>query len=115
MTRTCSPKSRSRKLWDNHGSWLILIFVVGVAFNGGQEWHSYKTQNIVEAIITSGRAERDDLQARLRAVNDENRALARQLGPAVQQATTASQEAGKAVEKADRTIEKAKQIIEANK
>lgn len=115
MNKVDGPRTRSRKLWDKHGSWLILIFVVGVAFNGGVEWQSYKTQGIVATIVESGKVERDDLRARLRTVNDSNQQMARQLGPAVEKAATASEEAGKAVEKADQTIDKANKLIEANK
>jgi len=115
MTKIDSPRTRSRKLWDKHGSWLILIFVIGVAFNGGVEWQSYKTQSIVETIVVSGKVERDELRVRLRSVIDDNLRMARQLGPAVEQAATASQEASKAVEKADETLTKAKELIEANK
>jgi hypothetical protein len=108
MTKTDGPKTRSRKLWDRHGSWLILIFVVGVAFNGGMEWQSYKAQKVVEAVVTSGRIERDELRARLRVMVERNQELAAQLGPAVGKAE-------QAVDKADEVVRKADQIIEANK
>lgn len=109
------PKTRSRKLWDKHGSWLILVFVIGVAFNGGQEWQAFKTQRVVETIVSSGVKERDELRDRLRVVNQANQEMARQLGPAVQTAAKASEEAGKAVQKADQTINKANELIEATK
>lgn len=109
------PRTRSRKMWDRHGSWLILVVVCGFAFNGGMEWQGYKDQKIVASIIESGKGERDDLRARLRNVNDRNLELARQLGPAVEQAEQAARKSGEAVEKADLTIKKANDIIEANK
>ena len=115
MTKIDSPRTRSRKLWDKHGSWLILIFVIGIAFNGGVEWQSYKTQAIIEVVVASHVKEREELRTRLRLVTDANQEMARQLGPAVQEAATASEKAGKAVQKADETIDKANKLIEANK
>lgn len=109
------PKTRSRKLWDRHGSWLILVVVVGAAFNGGIEWQSYKDQRLVESIVISSKSERDDLRARLRNVNDRNLELARQLGPAVEKAEIAARKSGEAVEKANQTLKKANDMIEANK
>jgi|ERR1700712_638601 len=109
------PKTRSRKMWDKHGSWLILVVVIGFAFNGGMEWQGYKDQKVVESIIISGKAERDEIRARARQLSDRNQELARQLGPAVEQAEQAARKSGEAVEKADQTIKKANDIIEANK
>lgn len=106
------PRTRSRKMWDRHGSWLILVVVVGFAFNGGMEWQSYKDQKVVTSLVESGRAERDDLRARLRDVNNRNQELARQLGPAVEKAEQASRQSGEAVLKADQTLKKANELIE---
>ena len=112
---TDGPKARSRKLWDRHGSWLILALLVGIAFNAGQEWQAFKTQKVVETIVESGVKERDELRKRLRSVNEANQEMAKQLGPAVQTAAKASEEAGKAVQKADQTLNKANELIEATK
>lgn len=109
------PRTRSRKMWDRHGSWLILVVVCGFAFNGGMEWQGYKDQKIVVSIVESGKTERDQLRARLKEVNMRNQDLAQQLGPAVQQAEQAARRSGEAVEKADLTLKKANDIIEANK
>ena len=102
-------------MWDRHGSWLILVVVAGLAFNGGTEWQAFKTQRIIETIVTAHVTERDDLRLRLRTVNSELRELSKQMAPAVDKAATASKEANKAVEKADETIDKATKLIEANK
>ena len=113
MNDICKPRTRGRKLWDKHGSWLILVVVGILAFNGGVEWESYKNQKTIRPILESHMLERDALRARLREANDANRELSAKLGPAVEQAQTASKEAGKAVDKADQTIERANKLIEA--
>ena len=112
--KTDGPRTRSRKMWDRHGSWLILVVVAGFAFNGGAEWQGYKDQKSFSVLVSSHVEERDALRVRLRAVNDQLRELSRQMGPAVEQAATASQDANKAVQKADETIDKATKLIEAN-
>lgn len=109
------PRTRSRKLWDKHGSLLILVVVAGLAFNGGGEWQAYKDQRIVGALVTAHVKERDDLRTRLRTVNAELRELSKQMAPAVDKAATASKDANEAVQKADETIDKATKFIEANK
>lgn len=113
MNDICKPRTKSRKLWDKHGSWLILLVVGTLSFNGGVEWESYKNQKTIRPIIESHVLERDGLRARLREANDANRELSAKMGPAVQQAQTAAKEAGEAVNKADQTIEKANKLIEA--
>lgn len=109
------PRTRSRKMWDRHGSWLILVVVAGFAFNGGVEWQSYKSQGIIETLVRAHVAERDDLRQRLRTVNAELRELSKQMAPAVDKAASASKDASDAVQKADETIDKATKLIEANK
>ena len=112
--KTDGPRTKSRKLWDKHGSWLILVVVAGFAFNGGAEWQAYKDQKSFEVLVKSHVAERDELRVRLRLVNDQLRAISTQMGPAVEKAATASEDASKAVQKADETINKASKLIEAN-
>lgn len=111
--KTDGPRTKSRKLWDKHGSWLILVVVAGFAFNGGAEWQTYKDQKSFAVLIKSHVAERDALRVRLRLVNDQLKDLSRQMGPAVENAATASKDASKAVQKADATIDKATKLIEA--
>lgn len=111
--KTDGPRTKSRKLWDKHGSWLILVVVAGFAFNGGAEWQAYKDQKSFEVLVKSHVDERDALRVRLRAVNDQLRDLSAKMPAAVQQAATASQDANKAIQKADETIDKATKLIEA--
>ena len=111
--KTDGPRTKSRKLWDKHGSWLILVVVAGFAFNGGAEWQTYKDQKSFAVLIKSHVDERDALRVRLRLVNDQLKDLSRQMGPAVESAATASQDANKAIQKADETIDKATKLIEA--
>lgn len=100
------PRVRSRKLWDKHGSWLILVIVVGLAFNGGAEWQAFKTRSIVTVLIASHVAERDELRARLRQVGDEKQALMERFAPAADKAQGAADKAQEAVDKVNRLIEK---------
>lgn len=110
------PKARSRKLWDKHGSYLILVFVVGVAFNGGAEWQNWKMQHTIETIVSSGVAERDGLRVRLRSLSEEYRVLSAQCTPAaLGKADQAINKAGEAVDKASKAVEKADQILENTK
>lgn len=111
--KTDGPRTRSRKLWDKHGSWLILVVVAGFAFNGGAEWQTYKDQKSFAVLIKSHVDERDALRLRLLAVNDQLRDLSAKMGPAVENAATASKVASEAVQKADATIDKATKLIEA--
>lgn len=111
--KTDGPRTKSRKLWDKHGSWLILVVVSGFSFNGGAEWQAYKDQKSFAVLVNSHVAERDELRVRLRLVNDQLRSLSTQMAPAVEKAATASEDASKAVQKADETINKASKLIEA--
>lgn len=99
----CNPRTRSRKLWDKHGSWLILAAVVGLAFNAGQEVEGYKRNAIIKQIVDAGVSERDGLRARIREVNEENRKLSRQIQPTLDKAD-------EAVKKADELIQKTEAI-----
>lgn len=84
-----SPRVRSRKLWDKHGSWLILALVVGLAWNGGSEWRDYKHRQVVAVVVSAGVAERDGLRARLRQVHEEKQKLVETCTPAVEKASEA--------------------------
>lgn len=106
------PRVRSRKLWDKHGSWLIMVIVIGLAFNAGHEWQAFKTRMIVQTIVDSHVAERDELRARLRQVGDEKQALMERFAPAADKAQGAADKAKEAVEKLDKTVDKVNRIIE---
>lgn len=107
-----SPRVKSRKLWDKHGSWLILVVLLGGAFNGGSEWMSYKMRLIIADIVQSHVKERDDIRARARALSDRNQELARQLGPSVEKAEAAARLSSDAVLKADKAVEKVNELIQ---
>lgn len=122
MNKLENPRVRSRKLWDKHGSWLILVVVFGLAWNGGGEWKSYQCRQVITKMIDSSVAERDDLRGRLRETNRLNRELSAQLGPsavkaaeAAAKAAEAAESATKAVEKASSAVEKADQLLEQTK
>lgn len=106
-----SPRVKSRKLWDKHGSWLILVVVVGVSFNGGSEWTGYKMRLIIANMLESHVKERDDIRQRARSLSDRNQELARQLGPSVEKAEAAARLSTEAVLKADQAVKKADEII----
>ena len=95
----CNSRTRSRKLWDKHGSWLVLVFVIALAFNAGQEVEGYKRNAIIKTIVESGVKKRDDLRLRLRKANDENRKLTSQLPQVMNKAE-------EAVKKADEITQK---------
>lgn len=101
-----APRIRSRKLWDKHGSWLILVIVVGLAFNGGAEWREYKHRAVIATIVNAGVAERDDLRARLRKSNDEKQVLIERFGPASADSKVAAEKATEAVDKVNQLIQK---------
>lgn len=104
----CNPRTRSRKLWDAHGSWLILVFVVGLAFNAGTEWEGMKRNKIIQQIVDAGVSERDGLRQRIREISAENRELSRQIQPTLQQAN-------EAVDKANTVLQKTEKVIEGSK
>lgn len=107
------PRVRSRKLWDKHGSWLILVIVIGLAFNGGSEWQSSKTRDIVSTLVESHVKERDELRARLRTVHGEKQQLIERYAPAAEKAQGAADRANEAVNKAVQAVEKVDKLIEA--
>lgn len=94
-----SARIRSRKLWDKHGSWLILVVVVGLAWNGGAEWRDYKHRQVVAVVVTAGVAERDSLRARLRQVHEEKQRLVETCTPAVEKASEAVDKVNKLIER----------------
>lgn len=98
------PRVRSRKLWDKHGSWLIMVIVIGLAFNAGSEWQAFKTRAIVSVLIDSHVAERDELRARLRQVGDEKQQLMERFAPAADKAQSAADKADEAVNKVNKLI-----------
>lgn len=98
------PRVRSRKLWDKHGSWLILVIVIGLAFNGGAEWQAFKTRGIVAVLVASHVQERDELRARLRQVGDEKQALMERFAPAADKVKDVG-------EKLDKTVDRVNKII----
>lgn len=104
----CNPRTRSRRLWDAHGSWLILVFVVGLAFNAGTEWEGMKRNKIIQQIVDAGVQEREGLRARIREVSAENRELSKQIQPTIQKAD-------QAVKKADAVLQKTEKVIEGAK
>lgn len=103
---------RSRKLWDKHGSYLILVMVVALAWNGGSEWRDWKTQQLVESIVKAGVEERNSLRARLKEVNLLNQEMARNQGPTVAKANEAVIKADAAVSKADAAVDKADKAVD---
>ena len=109
MKTTDSPRVKSRKLWDRHGSWLILIVVIGVSFNGGTEWQAYKDRQVLAGVISSGVNERNQLRERLRVRTDEVVRLTKELAD---KSGKTQAEATKAVEKASELLDKADKIIE---
>lgn len=104
----CNPRTRSRKLWDAHGSWLILVMVIGLAFNAGTEWEGMKRNAIIKQIVDAGVQERDGLRSRIREISAENRALSKQIQPTLQKAD-------EAVKKADSVLQKTEKVIEGAK
>lgn len=99
----CNPRTRSRKLWDKHGSWLILVVVIGFAFNAGVEWEGMKRAAIVREIVNAGIQERDALRQRVRAANDENRKLTAQIPKTIQKADEAVKKADELIQKTEAT------------
>lgn len=99
------PRVRSRKLWDRHGSWLIIVLVIGLAFNAGAEWEAFKCRRLMNVITASHVAERDELRARLRQVGDEKQALMERFAPAADKAK-------EAVDKVDQTVDKVNRLID---
>lgn len=98
-------------MWDRHGSWLILVVVLGLGFNGGVEWHSYKCNTTITTIVEAGLKERNDLRARLRAVNDANVELVQRYSNAGAETKAAADKADKAVQKADETINRVNKLL----
>jgi hypothetical protein len=104
----CNPRTRSRKLWDRHGSWLVLAFVVALAFNAGQEVEGYKRNAIIKQIVDAGVVERDTLRARIRFLSDKNFELSGKIQPTLEKAD-------EAVKKADTVLQKTEKVIEGAK
>lgn len=89
-----------RRMWDSHGSWVLLV-VIGVScFMAGSQFNAASTSETVRILVES--YERQDAlrTARIRELHEENRRLSQRLADradsVIEQAKTAAEKAAEA-------------------
>ncbi len=95
---------KGRRLWDHHGSWLLLV-VIGIScFMAGGQFQAYSDEKTLKTVIESH--ERQDAQrvTRIRELLAQVDDLQSRLVP---QASQAAKSAQQAAEKATEAVEKA--------
>lgn len=101
---------KGRRLWDHHGSWLLLV-VIGIScFMAGGQFQAYSDEKTLKTVIESH--ERQDAQrvARIRELLGQVDDLQSRLVP---QASQAAKVAERAAIKAEQAIEKASETADA--
>lgn len=95
-------KGRGRRLWDNHGSWLLLAFVAIMCYMVGAQHTAYGYREAIKELAAS--YERQDALrvARIRQQNEQILQLTGELAPA---AKKAADQAAQAAEKASRVLD----------
>ncbi|TWI48060.1 hypothetical protein IQ22_04253 [Pseudomonas duriflava] len=96
-------QSKTRRAWDNHGSWLLLFIVAISCFMGGSTFNASSTGQTIKIITDS--YERQDAAriARIRELTDQNLALTKQVSDL---AHTTAMKADEAAEKASKALDK---------
>lgn len=95
---------KGRRLWDHHGSWLLLV-VIGIScFMAGGQFQAYSDEKTLKTVIESH--ERQDAQrvVRIRELLGQVDELQSRLVP---QASQAAKKAEQAAQKATEAVEKA--------
>lgn len=95
---------KGRRLWDHHGSWLLLV-VIGIScFMAGGQFQAYSDEKVLKTVIESH--ERQDAQRVVRIrellgqVDDLQSRVVPQASQAAKRAEQAAQKATEAVEMA---------------
>jgi len=98
---------KGRRMWDHHGSWLLLV-VIGIScFMAGGQFQAYSDEKTLKTVIESH--ERQDAQrvARIRDLLGKIDELQARLVP---QANLAAERAERAAITAEKAVEKAKAL-----
>jgi uncharacterized protein YlxW (UPF0749 family) len=95
-------KTRTQRMWDAHGSWLLLFVIAISCFMGGSAFNAASTGQTIKVLSDSYERQENANRLRIRELNDENRELAKQLAQAVQKADQAVAKASEIVEKVEK-------------
>lgn len=99
------PNNKGRRLWDHHGSWLLLA-VVGVScFMAGSQFTASHANNNLRTVVEAHAAQDAVRVKRIRELIDTNTRLTIRLGDKVE---VAAERAEEAVNKASEVVEKAR-------
>ncbi|SPZ07532.1 Uncharacterised protein [Pseudomonas luteola] len=106
--------SKTRRMWDAHGSWLLLL-VIGVScFMAGSAFNAASTSQTVQVLAESYERQDKLRVQRIRELNDLNVKLAQQVAnqvhSAVEKADQAATKANEAAAKASEVVEKVQPI-----
>lgn len=104
MTDLRTP-SKTKRFWDGHGSWLLLLIVGICCWMGGSQYNAATTGRTVEILVNSQDNETAEYRKRIRQLHDKIDELNTSVRPQVQQAARdASTAAAKATEAADTAV-----------
>jgi predicted PurR-regulated permease PerM len=101
--------TKTRRIWDSHGSWILLIIIAISCFMAGSQFNAASTSQTIKVITDSYERQENANRQRIRELNEETRQLAQQLATKADQAV---QKADQAVTKATEAATKASEVVE---
>lgn len=99
------PNNKGRRLWDHHGSWLLLGIVGVSCFMAGSQFTASHANNNLRTVVEAHAAQDADRVRRIRELIDTNTQLTIRLGDKVE---VAAERATEAVSKAEKVVEQAR-------
>lgn len=87
--------SRGRRMWDHHGSWIMVIFMALLCYMTGVQHMAYNATKQSQVAADLYAAQDDKRAARIRELLDENQSLR---GVVTDKATAAAESAKEAVD-----------------
>lgn len=103
----CRSRNKGRRLWDQHGSWVLLAIVGVSCYMVGSQMAAINANETLRTVIESHERKDAERAQRIRALTDANTRLTLQLG------RTAGEVAEKAGDAATRAAEAAERAADA--
>ncbi|WP_213881220.1 hypothetical protein [Pseudomonas sp. dw_358] len=102
--------SRTRRFWDGHGSWLLLLIVGISCWMAGSQYSASTMGSTIQILVNSQDKETDSYRQRIRELHDQIDHLNTSVQPVVQQAakdaSTAAAKASEAADSAAKAVDK---------
>lgn len=103
------PNNKGRRLWDHHGSWLLLGIVGVSCFMVGSQFSASHANNNLRTVVEAHAIQDAERVRRIRELIDTNTRLTVQLGNKVEVAAERATEAVSKATEAAESIKKSQQ------